>query len=110
MKNWGFTINKGRQIDFDRNDRGMALLVMQQEPSLRWCLSCGNCTATCTAGINPRKINLLLQRGETDALKDEINKCQLCGKCQLGCPRDVNTRHLIITIQRILQSDQYHGK
>ena len=108
MRNWGFTINKGRQIDFDRNDRKLAMLVLQQEPTLQRCFSCGNCTATCTAGINLRKMNLLLQRGETEALKDEINKCQLCGKCRLGCPRDVNTRHLIISVQRILQSYQPH--
>lgn len=109
MKEWGFSISKGRQIDFDKNDFSIAEFITQHEPSFRWCIGCGSCTATCSAArltdFNPRKLNLLIQRGETKDLAQEISKCMLCGKCQLVCPRGVNTRNIIQNIKRALIQD-----
>ncbi len=108
MKDWGYSILKGRQIDFEKNDFSISRFVEQHEPSFKWCIGCGSCTATCTAAkfsnFNPRKLNLLIQRGETSIIAEEIAKCMLCGKCQLVCPRGINTRNVIHNIKRALNS------
>ena len=106
MKDWGYSILKGRQIDFENNDFSIARFVEQHEPSFRWCIGCGSCTATCSAAkftsFNPRKVNLLIQRGEIKGIADEIAKCMLCGKCQLVCPRGINTRNVVQNIKRAI--------
>jgi len=107
IKNWGYKIVAGRQIDFDNNDFSIADFVRKHEPSSGWCIGCGSCTATCSAAqftsFNPRKINILIQRGEIKGLADEIAKCMLCGKCQLVCPQGINTRNVIHNIKRALE-------
>ncbi len=104
MPHFGYTITEGRQIDYDRNDGRLLEYVIGLEPSFVVCLSCGCCTATCTAGnltdFNIRKLNVLLRRGETTNLEKEINKCMLCGKCFLTCPRGINTRNVILAIKK----------
>jgi heterodisulfide reductase subunit C len=106
---FGYTVNKDRQIDFDVNSHVLALKVAAAEPTLNLCISCGTCSATCTAAkftdFSLRKIILLVKRGETKGLASEARKCMLCGKCQLACPRGVSTRNLILQINRFLQTD-----
>ena len=107
MINWGFQIQKDRQIDFDQNNRNIAAEVAGLEPSINLCISCGTCSATCSTGqftdFSLRKIILLVKRGELEGLETEISKCMLCGKCQLACPRSVNTRNVILQISKALQ-------
>jgi heterodisulfide reductase subunit C len=107
MINWGFQIQKDRQIDFDQNNRNIAAEVVVIEPSINLCISCGTCSATCSAGqftdFSLRRIILLVKRGELEGLGTEISKCMLCGKCQLACPRGVNTRNVILQISKALQ-------
>lgn len=104
MIDFGYNLNKDRQIDYDSNDRKVALFVKKNEPSFSICIACGTCTATCSAGqftdFNFRKLMILVKRGETQKLKNEINKCMLCGKCFLACPRNVNTRNIILNIKK----------
>ena len=99
MEQFGFSISKGRQIDFESNDRSIAEYIYLREPSFRLCIECGGCSATCTTGnltkFSLRELNILIKRGENDLVKDEIKKCMLCGKCTLVCPRGVNTRNVI---------------
>ncbi len=106
MKDFGFKINKDRQIDFDQNNYHILEYVLKNEPSFNGCISCGGCTATCSAGnlidFNIRKLNVLLRRGETNELEREINKCMLCGKCILVCPRGINTRNVILKIKEAI--------
>ncbi len=106
MKDWGFSILKGRHIDFENNDFSISEFVTLHEPSFKWCIGCGSCTATCSAArltdFNPRKIKLLIRRGETKGIAEEAAKCMLCGKCQLVCPRGINTRNVIQNIKRAL--------
>ena len=112
MKNtanrFGFTVNKDRQIDFDTNNFEITRLVAAAEPSFYLCISCGTCTATCSAAnftdFSLRKMILLIRRGELAGLKEEIEKCMLCGKCQLACPRGVSTRNLVIQINKVMQT------
>ncbi|PKM92525.1 MAG: (4Fe-4S)-binding protein [Euryarchaeota archaeon HGW-Euryarchaeota-1] len=107
MINWGYTIQKDRQIDFDKNDKRIAKFVLEKEPTFKLCMACGTCTATCSAGnltdFNIRKLNILLRRGEISEIKEEIDKCMFCGKCQLACPRGVKTRNVIFNIKKAIK-------
>jgi heterodisulfide reductase subunit C len=104
MSKFGFSIQETRSIDFEQFDGRLLEYVLEHEPSFRVCLSCGGCTATCSAGnlidFNVRKMNMLIRRGETEGLEKEINKCMLCGKCMLVCPRGINIRNVIMLIKK----------
>jgi heterodisulfide reductase subunit C len=104
MSKFGFSIQETRSIDFEQFDGRLLKYVLEHEPSFRVCLSCGGCTATCSAGnlidFNVRKMNMLIRRGETEGLEKEINKCMLCGKCMLVCPRGINIRNVIMLIKK----------
>jgi heterodisulfide reductase subunit C len=109
-KNFGYTIIHDRQIDFDANNHDIRKIVSAAEPSLNLCISCGTCTATCTAAnftdFSLRQVILLVRRGETKGLDKEISKCMLCGKCQLVCPRNISTRNLVMQIRKALIHSQ----
>jgi heterodisulfide reductase subunit C len=112
MDKFGFTISKGRQIDYDSNDRRIAEYIYEKEPSFRLCIECGGCSATCTTGnftgFSLREINILIKRGENDMVFRNIRKCMLCGKCTLVCPRGVNTRNVMTLAKKaFLKSDNY---
>jgi heterodisulfide reductase subunit C len=105
MSEFGFlTPTASRQIDFHTFDKRLLKGVLEHEPSFLTCISCGGCTATCSAGnltdFNVRKIGLLLRRGEIDKLSVEIEKCMFCGKCMLVCPRDINIRNVVLLIKK----------
>ncbi|MGE5419855.1 MAG: 4Fe-4S dicluster domain-containing protein [Chloroflexota bacterium] len=99
MNKFGFTISKGRQIEYDSNDRSIAEFIYEKEPTFRLCIECGGCAATCTTAnftkFSLRELNILLKRGENDQVGKNIRKCMLCGKCSLVCPRGVNTRNVV---------------
>jgi heterodisulfide reductase subunit C len=107
MTNWGYQVQKDRQIDFDANSHEVYAEVGKWEPSIKQCISCGTCAAACSAAVftdfSLRKIILLVRRGELLGLESELTKCMLCGKCQLACPRGVNTRNVILQIGKALQ-------
>jgi heterodisulfide reductase subunit C len=112
MDKFGFTISKGRQIDYDSNSRVVAEFIAENEPSFRLCIECGGCSATCTSGnftgFSLRELNVLMKRGENDQVRNALRKCMLCGKCSLVCPRGVNTRHVIILAKKAYQkTDEY---
>jgi heterodisulfide reductase subunit B len=100
MNRFGFSISRGRQIDFNANDKSIAEYIYSREPSSRSCIECGSCSATCTAGnftgFSLRQLQVLIKRGEIREVEGEISKCMLCGKCTLVCPRGVNTRDIIV--------------
>lgn len=113
MSDLSFLQPSTRQMDFENFDSRILDFVLIHEPSFLTCLSCGGCTATCSAGnltnFNVRKIGLSLRRGETKMLSDEIQKCMFCGKCTLVCPRDINIRNVILLIKkRIVQLNGHH--
>jgi len=104
MNKFDIELLETRAIDYDTIDGRLLNYVIELEPTFIICLSCGGCTATCSAGnlidFNVRKINLLLRRGETEGLKKEIDKCMLCGKCMLVCPRGINIRNVVMLIKK----------
>jgi heterodisulfide reductase subunit C len=107
MEKFGFSISKGRQIDWESNDRSIADYIREREPSFKLCIACGGCTATCTAGnftsFSLRELNILIHRGENTKPKNVIRKCMLCGKCSLVCPRGVNTRNVVFLARQAFQ-------
>lgn len=112
MNKFGFSISKGRQIDYDSNDRSIAGYISEKEPTFRLCIECGGCSATCTTGnftrFSLREMNILLKRGENEQVMKNIRKCMLCGKCSLVCPRGVNTRNIVnLAIQAFQKSERY---
>jgi heterodisulfide reductase subunit C len=106
-RQFGFSVNNDRQIDYDTIDHSFYRKVEKAEPSIHLCISCGTCSATCSASyfteFSLRKSILLLKRGLYSGLYDEVSKCMLCGKCQLACPKGVNTRNLVLQMAKVLE-------
>lgn len=113
MEKFGFTFSKARVIDYDANDRMIVDFILEREPSLKACIECGCCSATCTTGnftgFSLREINVLLKRGENDQVRKKIRKCMLCGKCSLVCPRGVNTRNVVFLAKQAFQKFDSHA-
>lgn len=113
MKGFGFKTHKGRQIDFDSNDREVSRYILEEEPSFSLCIACGACAATCTAGqftvFSLRRLNILVSRGENDEVRETIDRCMLCGKCNLVCPRGVNTRNVLFLMRRAFEKLDNHA-
>lgn len=113
MKKFGFTISKGRQIDYESNDRSIADYIFEREPSFRLCIECGGCSATCTTGnftkFSLRELNILIKRGENEEVRQSIKKCMLCGKCSLVCPRGVNTRNVVFLAKQAFRKNENYA-
>ena len=108
MKNFGYTINRDRQIDYDALPKYIYQELKKMEPSVNACISCGTCAATCSASqytdYSLRKYIILLRRGSDAEVIENIDKCMLCGKCLLVCPMGVNTRNVVQSIQKIIRN------
>lgn len=113
MKQFGFSISQGRQIDYESNNRWIADYVYEREPSFRLCIECGGCAATCTSGsftrFSLRELHILIKRGENAQVAENIRKCMLCGKCTLVCPRGVNTRNIVELVKQAIQKSNDHA-
>ena len=108
MINFGYSISKDSQVDFDKLDRSLSKRVQNLEPTFNQCIGCGTCSATCTAAnftdYNFRKLTLMIKRGFVSEVESQISKCMLCAKCSLLCPRGVNTRNVVISIRKALKN------
>jgi Heterodisulfide reductase, subunit C len=102
---FGFKLQPSSAINLDNIDLSLYKKLEQMDPDVRICMSCGSCSATCTAapfsGMSVRKVILDLQRGREKEAAAMIKNCMLCGKCTMVCPRGVNTRHLILSFCRL---------
>lgn len=102
---FGFSLNKSQQIDLDKADLGLFKELIKTEPSLKTCIFCGTCAATCTASkftdFSFRKISLWLRRGMNEEARNMAKKCMLCGKCIMACPRNVNTRNVLFQLNKM---------
>ena len=109
MNIFGFRISPSSAINLDTVDRSRFEELCRLEPDAAKCMSCGSCSATCTAspysGMSLRKVLLMLQRGkEAEAMK-LMKNCMLCGKCLMVCPRGINTRNLLLAIWKIYSEE-----
>lgn len=103
-RNFGFTMQAGRQIDLDQADCSFSNDLAGLVSAWSACLNCGSCTATCPAGINLRDFYYRIRvsaPGSDNYLSQQ--SCFLCGKCQLVCPRGIPTRYLSILIMQKLE-------
>ena len=103
MLDFGFSLSRSSAVQLDEVDTALFEELASLEPDARICMSCGSCSATCTAGpwtgMSVRKVLHNLQRGKD--VSGMLNGCMLCGKCTMVCPRGINTRHLILSLCRI---------
>jgi heterodisulfide reductase subunit C len=103
MIDFGYNIQKDRQIDYDAGKRRILEFVRNSEPSIDWCMSCGTCASACTAAVSTnyslRKLIIMARRGMEDEIIKSVFRCRFCGKCINACPRDVNTRNIVYLMQ-----------
>lgn len=77
-------------------------------PDVGACMSCGNCTATCSLATDseafPRRIIHLLQIGHRERLASSVEPwlCYYCGDCSTSCPRDANPGEIMMATRRYL--------
>ena len=66
MIDFGFGLSKSSAVRLDEIDWTLYRKLEKLEPGVRTCMSCGSCSATCTAGpwsgMSVRKVIHLLQR------------------------------------------------
>lgn len=107
---FGFKLSPSSAINLDMLDTEAFNRLAELEPDVRKCISCGSCTATCTAGkfydIGLRKILIYLQRGMEKEAIEMLEHCMLCGKCSMVCPRGLNTRHIVLSISSIYKKTE----
>lgn len=103
---WGFSVVQSKQSDRDRTDNRLLETMIGIEPSIMWCIGCGTCSATCSAGqygnFSPRRIFQSVRTGYICELRTEIDHCLLCEKCLYACPRQVNTRNILFNLKRMV--------
>lgn len=99
MAQFGYTLQRSQAVRLGFDAPQLAAFVERREPTLRLCISCGACTASCTGGQHGRlemhRVHLALRRGIDKELEPALAQCHYCGKCQLVCPRGVNNRNVI---------------
>lgn len=105
---WSYKpLEKGRVVDFDKNDMTLAYELNRRVEALNTCIACGLCTSTCSAGgftdFNIRKLHTLIRRGVYVDAAEEAQKCMLCGKCVIVCPRGINLRKVVLQIRALIR-------
>lgn len=107
---FGFCLSQSSHINMDNLDMKQFNKLETLNPDIKTCMSCGLCTATCTAGkftdVSFRQIILLLQRGKEKEALEKVRSCMMCGKCMLVCSRGINTRNILLSITRIYNEEQ----
>ncbi len=105
MVDFGFGLVPSSRINLDLFDKEKYEELASVEPDVRKCMSCGSCTAVCTAGkfttTSLREAIESIHNGQPGKALEMLGSCQFCGKCAMVCPRGINTRHLILSINKI---------
>lgn len=83
--------------------------------TLRNCIQCGSCTATCASSYamdaTPRQLWHMARLGFKDAVLNSktLWLCSTCYSCTLRCPRDLPLTETIGTLKRLAEQEGIHG-
>lgn len=87
------------------NNKSICKEVEKREPTIRNCIGCGRCVATCEAAINTdfslRDIIYRIRRENIININKLTRYCTFCAKCYNVCPQGVNTRNIILVINEL---------
>lgn len=96
-------------------DREFMDTLAPARETLRLCMQCGSCTATCASAYamdyTPRQLWHMIRLG----LKDEVLNsktlwlCSTCYSCTLRCPRELPLTDTIGTLKRLAQQEGIRG-
>jgi heterodisulfide reductase subunit C len=107
MSKFGFTTRKDCVINMNDANLKLSSYLKREYPSYQLCISCGVCSAVCTAAqlwsFNIRELKLQIDRGATEAVKSSINQCMVCGKCEQTCPKSVSNRKIVLLVKQYLR-------
>ena len=110
MKDFGYSISKGRTLNYDNSDFSLKKTLEHDVVSYCRCIGCGACASTCSAAkftdFSIFKCNMLFRNAKYDELEQELSKCTLCGKCTLVCPRGVNIRGMILEMRNLIEKNK----
>jgi heterodisulfide reductase subunit C len=99
--------------------RNSFLLQVQNIPggeSIKKCIQCGTCTATCpvsyTMDITPREIIALFRAKDIDTILSSrtIWICASCYSCTVRCPQGVKVTDIIYTLKRLAIENEIFPK
>ncbi len=105
-----FGIKKDRQVDGDKiSQKFMDKVIAEggENAAIASCMQCGTCSGGCTnierMDISPRKLILLLQRGEWETIlkSNTLWLCTSCYTCTSRCPRGVRPADVIEAVKAL---------
>lgn len=105
-----FGIKKDRQVDGDKiSQKVMDKVITEggENAAIASCMQCGTCSGGCTnidrMDISPRKLILLLQRGEWETIlkSNTLWLCTSCYTCTSRCPRGVRPADVIEAVKAL---------
>lgn len=105
-----FGIKTDRQVDGDQiSQKVMDKVIAEggENAAIASCMQCGTCSGGCTnidrMDISPRKLILLLQRGEWETIlkSNTLWLCTSCYTCTSRCPRGVRPADVIEAVKAL---------
>ncbi|EDX77604.1 hypothetical protein MC7420_2928 [Coleofasciculus chthonoplastes PCC 7420] len=105
-----FGIKTDRQVDGDKiSQKFMDKVIAEggENAAIASCMQCGTCSGGCTnidrMDISPRKLILLLQRGEWETIlkSNTLWLCTSCYTCTSRCPRGVRPADVIEAVKAL---------
>lgn len=97
-------MTKTEYIDVNNNNLFYNELI-KREPSIKNCVGCGKCVATCEAALHTdfsmRKVIYKVRRADTKNINKLTRYCMFCSKCFNICPQGVNTKNIILLINEL---------
>lgn len=99
-----FGLKVDRQVDGDRMNGGAMAKILAEggdAAAISACMQCGTCSGGCTnidrMDLSPRKLILMLQRGDWESVlkSNTLWLCSSCYICTSRCPRGVRPSDVI---------------
>ena len=88
-------------------DRAFAQALTPTDASLRTCIQCGTCSASCPSAhamdYSPRMLWRMVQLGLTDEVlrSKTMWLCSICYQCQVRCPRGIPLTEAITRLKQL---------